>query len=243
MVAAGQGSRLGGGTAKSMRILGDKPLFAHALATLERITRIEGVVLAVPGNAVQAARQWIEKLRFMKVLAVVPGGKERGDSVQKGLQAITPDAQWIAIHDGARPFASQQLIDRVLDAALNYGAAIPVVPLADTIKEISDEKILHTIDRATLRGAQTPQIFDRQRLTEAYRLAADEGISATDDAAIVQRFTQGQIVIVDGEELNFKVTSPSDWLRAEDTWNRLSTQRPSTLSMGTDDKGRALEGE
>jgi 2-C-methyl-D-erythritol 4-phosphate cytidylyltransferase len=220
VVAAGKGTRLAGPIAKSMMILGDKPLFAHSLAAFERATRIKGIILVVPSIEIATARYWIEKLQFIKVKAVVPGGMERGDSVQEGLSAVSSDTQWVAIHDGARPFVSSVLIDRVLDKAMEVGGAVPIVPLTDTIKEIRDGEILRTIDRATLGGAQTPQIFAKARLFEAYRLAAEKDTIATDDADIVQRFTPGPIAAVQGEDGNFKITTPEDWRRAEAAWQQ-----------------------
>jgi len=243
VVAAGSGSRLRGPVAKSLRILGDKPLFAHAVTAFEGISRIRDIILVVPAQGIPLARHWVESLQLIKVIAVVPGGKERGDSVQEGLNALASDVQWVAIHDGARPFVSADLIDRALDAALKVGGAIPVVPLTDTIKEVSDGRIKGTIDRATLGGAQTPQVFLKERLLEAYRLASDRGIVATDDAQIVQQFTPGAIAAVPGDERNFKVTTVEDWLRAEDLWNRLHLQRgfhsadPSAFSPNN--RGRA----
>lgn len=224
VVAAGSGSRLGGPVAKSIRILGDKPLFAHAVAAFQGISRIRDIVLVVPSASTSLARHWVESLQLTKVTAVVPGGKERGDSVQEGLTAVAPDIQWAAIHDGARPFVPADLIDRVIDAALEVGNAIPVVPLTDTIKEVSDGRIKDTVDRVALWGAQTPQIFFKERLLDAYRLASAQGVVATDDAQVVQQFTPGPIAAVAGDERNFKVTTVEDWLRAEDFWNRLHLQ-------------------
>jgi 2-C-methyl-D-erythritol 4-phosphate cytidylyltransferase len=220
IVAAGQGLRLGGEVAKWIRVLGDKPLFAHAVAAFELVSDIDRLILVVPAGEVETGWHWIHKFKFTKVEAVVPGGRERGDSVQEGLRVVAPNTRWIAIHDGARPFVSPELIKRVLEAAWARGAAIPAVRLADTIKEVLGTRVVGTIPRDQLRGAQTPQVFARDRITEAYRRAAEEGLSATDDAELVQQFTPGEIEIVEGDEDNFKVTTVSDWLRAKDQWNR-----------------------
>lgn len=216
IVAAGQGTRLGGDVAKSMRLLGNKPLFAHAMAVFEQIPEVTSQVLVAPPDDVDLAKEWVKKLRFEKTSAVVPGGLERGDSVQNGLKVVPPDIQWIAIHDGARPFVTPELFRRVLDAAAIQGAAIPGVPLADTVKEITSNQIVRTIERDHLRGAQTPQIFDHHRLKQAYRKAQEQGAKATDDAEIVQRFSEGQVMVVDGDADNFKITTPEDWQRALD---------------------------
>jgi 2-C-methyl-D-erythritol 4-phosphate cytidylyltransferase len=172
---------------------------------------------------VEVARHWIQKLQYSKVVAVVSGGKERSDSVQEGLKVVAPNTRWIAIHDGARPFVTSELISRVLSAARACGAAIPVLPVTDTIKEILNNKIIATIPRKQLYGAQTPQVFDRQRLLEAYQKVKEKKYIATDDAEVVQHFTSGSIAIILGEENNFKITTPADWERAEDLWKRNST--------------------
>ena len=229
VVAAGKGTRLGGPIAKSMKILGDKPLFAYSLSAFERNGRIGGIILVVPSEEITTASHWINKLHFTKVKAVVPGGLERGDSVQKGLSALSLETQWVAIHDGARPFVSAALIDRVLDKAFEVGGAIPIVPLADTVKEVRNDHIIGTIDRTILGAAQTPQIFAKARLLEAYRLAAEHDAKATDDADIVQRFATGPIAAIQGESGNFKITTPEDWQRAVAAVQRLRLSRSSEL--------------
>jgi len=239
IVAAGRGTRLQGsigsctrsGTptmgytttdnvAKSMRLLGGKPLFAHAVETFQKSSDISGIIVVVGLEDVEVARHWIQKLQYSKVVAVVSGGKERSDSVQEGLKVVAPNTRWIAIHDGARPFVTSELVSRVLSTARICGAAIPVLPVTDTIKEVLDNKIIATIPRKQLFGAQTPQVFDRQRLVGAYQMAKKKEYIATDDAEVVQHFTPGSITIVPGEENNFKITTLADWERAEDLWKR-----------------------
>jgi 2-C-methyl-D-erythritol 4-phosphate cytidylyltransferase len=220
IVAAGRGIRLGGDVAKSLRLLDDKPLFAHAMGVFDQIPEVISQVLVAPPDHIDLARDWVRKLKFKKTTAVVPGGLERGDSVQNGLKVVSPDIQWIAIHDGARPFVTPELFTRILKAAAIQGAAIPGIRLADTIKEIASNQIVRTISREQLRGAQTPQIFDRHRLKNAYHKAQEQGVRATDDAEIVQRFTDGQVMVVDGDVDNFKITTPEDWQRALDFMSR-----------------------
>jgi 2-C-methyl-D-erythritol 4-phosphate cytidylyltransferase len=228
IVAAGRGVRLGGEIAKSMRSLGGIPLFAHAVGTFQKIPDISGIIVVVGSEDVETTRHWIQKLQFTKVVAIVPGGRERSDSVQEGLKVVAPDTKWIAIHDGARPFVSSTLILRVLLAAQTCGAAIPVIPITDTIKEVRNDEIIATIPRKQLFGAQTPQIFLRQRLLEAYQKAQEKGFHTTDDADIVQHFASGTIKIVPGEENNFKIATLEDWERAEDSWKKHSVSGENT---------------
>ena len=215
IVAAGRGSRLGGEVPKSMKLLGDRPLFVYSLTTFDMIPNIVGTILVIPDSYLGDAERWIHRCGLRKVRHVVPGGEERGDSVKAGLHAVSPDTEWIAIHDGARPFVSEGLIFRVLEAAQVHGAAIPGIQLSDTIKTVKGNVVERTIDRIMLRGAQTPQVFQRHRIFDAYQEADKQGVSGTDDAELVQQFTSGSIAIVDGEEDNFKITTSQDWHRAQ----------------------------
>jgi 2-C-methyl-D-erythritol 4-phosphate cytidylyltransferase len=226
IVAAGRGARLGGKVAKSMRLLGGKPLFAHPVDRFLQVAEIQSIILVVASEDIEVARRWIPQHQFSKPISVVPGGKERGDSVQEGLKVVAPDTQWILIHDGARPFVTSELIQRVLSAAYATGAAIPVIPITDTVKEILGSEVVRTVPRSRLAGVQTPQAFARNRLLEAYQRAREDGFAATDDAEIVQHFTPGPIIVVQGDEDNFKITTHKDWCRAEDYCKRILSEFP-----------------
>ncbi|HXF59042.1 MAG TPA: IspD/TarI family cytidylyltransferase, partial [Candidatus Saccharimonadales bacterium] len=149
-------------------------------------------------------------------VAVVPGGATRQASVAKGLQALERDLPFVAVHDVARVLVSSALIERVLRAARESGAALPACPLRDTVKEVEAGRVVRSVDRERLQGAQTPQIFTRDILARAHAAAIEEGALATDDAMLVERIG-GDVAVVPGEPSNLKLTEPDD-LRMLEAW-------------------------
>ena len=151
---------------------------------------------------------------FPKVTAVVAGGKSRQESVHNGLNALSKDVKLAAIHDGARPLITWQLIDWVIRAANTYGAAAPAIPVKDTIKTVEGFIVVNTPDRSKLRAVQTPQVFDFDMLRGALVKAAQDGAEVTDDCSAVERMGM-KVKIVEGDEKNLKVTTPMDLKIAE----------------------------
>jgi 2-C-methyl-D-erythritol 4-phosphate cytidylyltransferase len=148
----------------------------------------------------------------------VAGGPTRALSVAAGLAEVGPAATAIVVHDAARPFASAELVDRVLDALADADGAVPGVPLADTVKRVGESAVIETLDRSELRAVQTPQAFRAEALRRAYT-GTDEDVSAaisaaTDCAQLVER-SGGRVVVVEGESENAKITGPDDLSRAE----------------------------
>ena len=148
-----------------------------------------------------------------KVTAVVVGGKDRQASVEAGLQALSK-VKLAAIHDGARPLISQEVIDRTVRAAHSYGAAAPAIPVKDTIKLVKGGIVSDTPDRSCLFAVQTPQVFDFDLLRGALKKAAEDGAEVTDDCSAVERLGM-KVKIVEGDERNLKVTTPLDLKLAE----------------------------
>ena len=151
---------------------------------------------------------------FDKVTAVVCGGSSRQESVGLGMNALSDKCELAAIQDGARPLVTWQLIDRVVRAAHAYHAAIPVIPVKDTIKVCNSALVISTPDRSTLRAVQTPQVFDFDLLRGALKKAAEDGAEVTDDCSAVERLGMS-VKTVDGDERNLKVTTPFDLKIAE----------------------------
>ena len=149
-----------------------------------------------------------------KVRAVVTGGASRQESVWLGLNAFSGKIQLAAVHDGARPLISWELIDRTVRAANSYGAAAPAIPVKDTIKVERGGLVESTPDRSHLRAVQTPQVFDFDLLRGALQKARDDGAEVTDDCSAVERLGM-KIRLVEGEERNLKVTTPLDLKIAE----------------------------
>jgi 2-C-methyl-D-erythritol 4-phosphate cytidylyltransferase len=199
VVAAGSGTRFGG--LKQFEELGSQRVVDWAIKTALRAT--DGVVVVLPAHAPPVASGDVVS---------VAGGATRSASVRNGLAAVPEDASVILVHDGARPFASLDLFDRVVDA-VRGGAdgAIPGVAVTDTIKRVdSAGTIVGTVDRANLRAVQTPQAFRSGALRDAYIGGSD----ATDDAAVVE-VAGGRVVVVEGDPENRKITTPADldWAR------------------------------
>ena len=199
LLAAGRGARMGGRTPKAYLRLGGIPLYRHSLETFQSMREVRQVVLVVPPGMKEG----------------VPGGARRQDSVQNGLKALDQAYDVVLVHDSARPFVSPDLIRRVLKAALERGGAIPGLPLRDTLKRVDGKGLIEsTPSREGLWTVQTPQGFRKGVLEAAY--AAGHGIQdATDDAQIVER-AGGNVVVVEGNPRNFKITSKIDLELAED---------------------------
>ena len=149
-----------------------------------------------------------------KVTAVVCGGSSRQESVHLGLNALPKGTKLAAVHDGARPLVSWQVIDRVVRAANTYGGAAPAIPVKDTIKVVKGGLVESTPDRASLQAVQTPQVFDFDLLRGALKKAEEDKAQVTDDCSAVERLGM-KIKIVEGDERNLKVTTPLDLKIAE----------------------------
>ena len=209
IVAGGSGLRFGGPVRKQYLEIGGVPVLLRALRSFLAHPRIGQVVVVIPPEDVLHAPTWLLDVP----VRIVAGGAERGESVANGLAAVE-DADRVLIHDGARPFVDSGIIDRVLDGCVVCGA-IAAVPVTDTIKQVDAEgAITGTPDRSTLWQAQTPQGFPLGGLRDAYRRAAEEGIAATDDAALYERYV-GRVRVVLGSYRNLKVTRPDDLPIAE----------------------------
>ena len=151
---------------------------------------------------------------FDKVTAVVVGGKDRAESVNNGLNALSKKVKLAAVQDGARPLITEAVIDRTIRAANSYGAAAPAIPVKDTIKVVEGGIVTTTPQRATLKAIQTPQVFDFDLLRGALKNAAEKELEITDDCSAVE-LLGFKVKIVEGDECNIKVTTPMDLKIAE----------------------------
>ncbi len=214
IAASGQGQRMGGEVKKQYLMLEGVPVLARSMEIFLHHQAVAQIAVVVPPGETGLARETIKPFCALDKTIFVEGGKRRQDSVSRGLQEISPDMEMICIHDGVRPFVSPSLFEAVLDAALQWGAAIPVIPVTDTLKEIAiSGMISRTISRETVRSAQTPQIFRRDLILEAYRKAQLLGIEATDDAYLLELLGE-RVCAVAGSPSNIKITQPLDLLFA-----------------------------
>ena len=210
IAAAGRGRRFGEGD-KLFAPLAGRPLIAHTLMAFEVCRAVDTAVLVLAEENLERGRGLVASAGFDKVAAICPGGPRRQDSVRLGLQALA-DCRWVVVHDGARPLVTAALIEAGLAAAAETGAAIAAVPLADTLKEATEDGlIMQTLDRRNLWCAQTPQVFDYGLLREAHRSTQGE---VTDDAALVEALGR-RVKVFPGSPRNLKVTTAADLALAQ----------------------------
>ncbi len=210
IVAGGSGSRMGGKLPKQYSILGQKPLLAHTIiAFVQALPKCE-IVVVVAEDRVDYWRNLAARFDLPKH-RVVAGGAQRFDSVKCGVEALSDDVDIIAVHDGARPFCSQELILRCVECAVSNGSAVPVVAISDSLREVVDGGS-HSVDRANMRAVQTPQMFDAAGIRRAYAGCSDSHL--TDDAQLFESVGQ-RVYLCDGERGNIKITTPEDMLYAQ----------------------------
>jgi len=210
--AAGLGRRMGTSQRKVFLELAGKPVLFHTLDRFlsfrDRI--LQTIVLFHPDDLASAERDLGPTLRAAYgVTDIIGGGARRQDSVRAGLARVGNEAVLVAIHDGVRPFVSRAAVAAVLDAAEQVGAAIVAAPMKPTVKRVADRRIVATVDRRDLWGAQTPQVFRRDLILDAYAAAERDGLHVTDDASAVEHLGH-PVAIVPGSDLNLKITTPED---------------------------------
>lgn len=211
IVAAGNASRMEG-IDKVMAPLHGEPMIVHTVRAFQNCDVIRQIVVVTRQDLIVPIMDLCHD--FDKVRAVMVGGDSRQSSVQIGLNALPGDMKLVAVHDGARPLVSWEVIDRTVRAANTYGAAAPAVPVKDTIKEVGGGLVTATPDRSRLRAVQTPQVFDADLLRTALYKAQCDGAQVTDDCSAVERMGMS-VKIVEGDERNMKVTTPVDLKIAE----------------------------
>ena len=205
LAAAGSGERLGSDRPKAFARLGELPLLGESLRRLDESEWLDAIVVVVPPGWEEPAILLAEELGAGKVTSVVPGGATRADSVRLGVAEVPMDALVILVHDAARPFLPEELLERVL-APLGEGweGVVPALPLADTVKRVRGDEVVETLRRDELVAVQTPQAF----LAEVLRRAVQGG-DASDCSALVER-VGGRVKVVAGDPRLLKVTTPAD---------------------------------
>lgn len=218
VLAAGSGSRMRSNIKKQYMEINEKPLIYYALKAFEDSFTDEVVLVVSPGDIDYCKAEIVDKYGFSKVRNIVEGGAERYDSVRLGLHAVSDDTDYVMIHDGARPFVTEDIMQRSVVAAKENRACVVGMPVKDTIK-ISDADgfSAQTPDRKTLWMIQTPQTFEYSLIRKLYdKLEEDKeeikakGINITDDAMVVETFSDVKVKLVEGSYNNIKVTTPED---------------------------------
>jgi 2-C-methyl-D-erythritol 4-phosphate cytidylyltransferase len=216
LVAGGSGSRFRSSTPKQFQTVLGKPLVVHALERLQRSGSIARVILVLPRDGFDDAKQAIAPyVREASGVECTPGGNSRQESMFEGLSRIEPFEGLVAVHDAARPAVPPSLVARVVEAAAVDGGAIAALPVVETLKEATvDLHVARTVPRERLYRAQTPQCFRYDVLARAVKKAVEDGFSGTDEASLVERLP-APIRLVLGSEQNLKVTTIEDLERVE----------------------------
>ncbi len=211
LLAAGNGKRMHIDVPKQFMKINDKPLICYALETFEQ-SKADEIVIVTNEDNVTLCRDIVTEYHFTKVKDVVVGGNERYDSVYNGLSAVNGgDDDIVLIHDSARANISLEVISSVIDEAANSGAAIPAVPVKDTIKVVSGGVVVDTPLRSTLYQVQTPQGFKFKAIKAAYdNMHLSNDTSITDDSMVMEKYGDLKVKIVEGDYDNIKVTTPED---------------------------------
>ena len=211
IVAAGNASRMGG-IDKVMAPIQGEPMIRRTVRAFQNCDAVSEIVIVTREDLILPITELCRE--YTKVKTVVKGGASRQESVEQGLNMLSDQVKLAAVHDGARPLITWEVIDRTIRAANTYGAAAPAIPVKDTIKTVEGGVVSNTPDRAKLRAVQTPQVFDIDLLKGALKKAKLDNAEVTDDCSAVERM--GMVVkIVEGDEHNIKVTTPMDLKIAE----------------------------
>jgi len=217
ILAAGHGQRIGMPVAKQFLLLAGKPMIYYSLKAFES-SKADEIVLVTAKEQLEYCKQLVADFKFSKVGKVIEGGKERYDSVYNALCSID-NADYVLIHDGARPFITVEKINAVIDAVFEHKACIICTPVKETIKIADDEGyVAKTPSRNSLWAAQTPQAFDYGLIKKAYdRFYADAGSvsNITDDSMVYEIFIKSKVKILEGDYTNIKVTTPEDLVLAK----------------------------
>jgi 2-C-methyl-D-erythritol 4-phosphate cytidylyltransferase len=215
IAAAGAGTRMASDRPKQFLLLAGMPVIIHTLKLFEQCESINEVIVVLPAAESAGFLSLAAKFGLRKVARVVPGGVTRADSVKRGLLAIrAATAEIVAVHDGVRPFVTVEEIDATVAAAQADGAAILVAPVTDTMKQVSDGRVVQTLDRAELRRALTPQCFRYELLRDAYVNADVNDPSLTDESALVEKLGHA-VSVIEGSARNIKITTAADLAIAE----------------------------
>lgn len=211
VVAAGSSTRMG--EDKILIPLEEEPVIVHTVRALELVPQITEIVVVTRQDLIVPVAQLCQDYGFEKVRKVVAGGASRLHSVRIGTLELSRDLELIAIHDGARPFVTQDVIEQAIRKAGECGAAAPAVPINDTVKEVRDGLVERTVDRTMLRAVQTPQVFDAGLIRAALQKALDDGAEVTDDCSVVERLGM-RVALTPGDPFNLKLTTPEDLILA-----------------------------
>ena len=208
LVAGGSSQRMG--FDKLFAVIARQPVIAHAIRAFDHATSVSEIVVVVRQERHDEIRKITSGAGFKKIRAIVPGGEHRQDSVRAGLDRIDRDAKYVAVHDAARPLITPEQIERAFEQCRVHRAAALAQPVNDTLKRADAELlVVGSVDRHQIYAMQTPQIFERKLLEDAYRAVYAENILVTDEVSAVERLGY-KIALVLNDDFNLKITYPRD---------------------------------
>ncbi len=213
IVAGGSSQRMG--FDKLLAPLGEKTVLAYSIAAFEQAAFVSEIVLVGRAGCLSEYEQIVRAQNFKKVVAIIPGGTRRQDSVRAGLEQINSANEFVAVHDAARPLVRPELVERILQLAQRNGGAASASPIIDTLKRVDvDFAVIGGVERAHLYAVETPQIFRRDLLEKAYVALVESALEVTDEISAVERIG-GKVTLLPNDEPNFKITYPADLALAE----------------------------
>lgn len=220
IAAAGTGSRMKSKINKQYMLLKERPILTYSLDIFEQYQAVDEIIIvAHPRETEYCEKEIVKKFGYHKVKKVIPGGEQRQDSVWAGLLELGEDTDYVAVHDGARPLLTSNLLSELLKTAQEWGAAIPGIYARDTLKMVDrDGFVGNTLDRSSTVFIQTPQVFRYSELYQAYEMALEEDFKSTDDAALFEKYI-GRVKVVPGNYNNLKITTPEDLIIAQSLLN------------------------
>lgn len=223
LVPAAGSSRRMDGVNKLLLPLCGAPVLVRSLTSLQLAKRVDEIIVATREEDLEEVSRLCKEYELTKCKKAIVGGDTREESVLRAALEASRNADLFAVHDGARPLVTPELVDRVIETAERYGAAAPAIPLKDTIKRVQSDdgasdrhplRVERTVSRDVLRAVQTPQVFDANLLKAALHSGLKEGANLTDDCSAVERIGK-TVFLIDGDEENLKITTPTDLLFAE----------------------------
>ncbi|HEX9916736.1 MAG TPA: 2-C-methyl-D-erythritol 4-phosphate cytidylyltransferase [candidate division Zixibacteria bacterium] len=215
IVAAGKGERIKSKLPKQFLNLGKKPILAHTIEKFEKSRLVDEIVVVVPKDYLSfCSKEIVDRFGFGKIGRIVSGGKERQDSVFRGLKAINSTMNIVLIHDGVRPLVKTQKINKIIEVCRKEGPVIFALPVKETIKRVEKNRVITTLDRNKIWAVQTPQAFSYQLIMHAYKEANKDKFIGTDDSQLVERMGIA-VKVIKGDENNIKITTMDDLKIAE----------------------------
>jgi len=213
IVAAGDSRRMG--FDKLFATIAGRPVIAHTIHAFERAGCVGGIIVVAREDRLTEIKKIVRDEKLKKAQSIIPGGKHRQDSVRAGLDHLDAATKYVAVHDAARPLITAEQIELVLEQCRVHAAASLAEPISDTLKYADTELfVAGPVDRHQLYAMQTPQVFERRLIEDAYRAVYAENASVTDEVSAVERLGR-KVILVPNQDLNFKITYPRDLALAE----------------------------